>query len=174
MSDIREGHEKLKGKVLTITRIIIPILIVMFCIGIIILTLKETAARKTCGTNLPNLSKAMLIYTNHHDQLLTPKKWCDLLIEHNGIVPKHFRCKSADGGPCNYALNENIAELGTSAQPDIVVLFETRPGWNQVGGPEILTTENHKGKGCYVAFLDSHVEFIKAEDINQLKWKPDG
>lgn len=173
MSDIKEGHEKLNGKVSAIARTIIPLLIVMFCIGIVILTLKDTAARITYGKNLSCLSKAMLLYANNHSQFLTPEKWCDLLIEHSEIVPENFRCKAANEGPCNYALNENVAELGTSAQPDIVVLFETYPGWNQVGGPEILTTENHEGKGCYVAFLDSHVEFIKAEDISKLKWKPD-
>jgi hypothetical protein len=43
--------------------------------------------------------------------------------------------------------------------------------WNQVGGPELLTTENHKGEGCNVfLFNDMHVEFVKAERIAELKW----
>lgn len=42
--------------------------------------------------------------------------------------------------------------------------------WNQVGGPELLTTENHKGEGCNVLFNDLHVEFIKMERIGELKW----
>ena len=45
--------------------------------------------------------------------------------------------------------------------------------WNQVGGPEILTTDNHKGKGCWVSFNDSHVEFVKTEKLKDLKWKPE-
>jgi len=52
-------------------------------------------------------------------------------------------------------------------------MFETHPGWNQVGGPEILTTDNHQGDGCNVVFVDTHVEFVKARDIEYLKWKPD-
>lgn len=43
--------------------------------------------------------------------------------------------------------------------------------WNQVGGPEILTTENHDGKGCNVLFNDMHVNFVKTEELGRLKWK---
>ncbi len=48
--------------------------------------------------------------------------------------------------------------------------------WNQVGGPEILTADrNHYevGKGCYVAFIDTHVEYVKKKDLSQLKWTAD-
>ena len=43
--------------------------------------------------------------------------------------------------------------------------------WNQFGGPEILTTENHKGKGCNILFNDLHVEFVKKERLGELKWE---
>ena len=43
--------------------------------------------------------------------------------------------------------------------------------WNQVGGPEILTTENHKGKGCNVLFNNGRVEFVKPEQLGELKWE---
>ncbi len=43
--------------------------------------------------------------------------------------------------------------------------------WNQFGGPEILTFENHKGKGCNVLFNDGRVEFIKPEEVGKLKWE---
>ncbi|MHC4477206.1 MAG: hypothetical protein ACYTEL_16290 [Planctomycetota bacterium] len=45
--------------------------------------------------------------------------------------------------------------------------------WNQSGGPEILTTENHEGTGCNVAFVDAHVVFVKTDDLAKLKWKPE-
>jgi prepilin-type processing-associated H-X9-DG protein len=44
--------------------------------------------------------------------------------------------------------------------------------WNQVGGPETLTTENHQGRGCNILFADGHAEFVKTEDIPNLRWKP--
>lgn len=115
----------------------------------------------------------MMIYVNNFDGYPTPEKWCDLLIEKVDVTPKSFRCKGANEGPCNYAINKYITNIVATYDPNIVVLFETNPGWNQVGGPEILTTKNHKGKGCNVVFLDTHTDFIKAEDISKLKWKPD-
>jgi hypothetical protein len=42
--------------------------------------------------------------------------------------------------------------------------------WNQVGGSDMLTTENHEGKGCWVLFSDIHAEFVKAERLGELKW----
>ncbi|MHC4658365.1 MAG: hypothetical protein ACYS83_04205 [Planctomycetota bacterium] len=45
--------------------------------------------------------------------------------------------------------------------------------WNQVGGPELLTVENHKGEGCHVVFADLSVRFVETRDLGKLKWKPD-
>jgi len=53
---------------------------------------------------------------------------------------------------------------------DMVLLFETKGSWNQFGGPEILTLENHKGEVCCVLFNDGQVEFVRAERLGQLKW----
>ena len=43
--------------------------------------------------------------------------------------------------------------------------------WNQFGGPEILTTENHNGRGCFILFNDGRVEFVKPERLGELRWK---
>jgi len=53
---------------------------------------------------------------------------------------------------------------------DVVLLFESEPGWNQHGGPELLTTGNHQGKGCSVLFVDGSVNFVKAEEVSGLQW----
>ena len=71
-------------------------------------------------------------------------------------------------------MNKNIEKLDAGrTPPDMVLLFETHAGWNQSGGPEILTTDNHQGDGCNVLFVDSHVEFVRTKDLNDLKWKPE-
>ena len=86
------------------------------------------------------------------------------------VSKKEFTCPGAPQGPCNYAMNKNVEKLGMRAPPDMVVLFETHPGWNQSGGPEILSTENHNGDGCNVLFVDSHVQFVRTRDLKDLKW----
>jgi hypothetical protein len=48
-------------------------------------------------------------------------------------------------------------------------VYELR--WNQFGGPEILTTENHRGKGCNVLFNNGRVEFVKVKRLGELKWE---
>jgi hypothetical protein len=129
---------------------------------------------RSCMLNLRELGIEMHIYANDYDGMLpTPSKWCDLLIENRGVTKKQLKCPCAKGGPCNYAMNKNVDKLGLDAPPDMVLLFETYSGWNQVGDSEILTTANHKDKGCNVLFLDYHVEFVKKQDLQKLKWNPD-
>jgi hypothetical protein len=54
---------------------------------------------------------------------------------------------------------------------DVVLLFEAEGGWNQFGGPEILTTKNHKGKGCHVLFNNGSVKFVEPQEFEKLKWR---
>jgi len=176
---INKSAGQLKGQGLAIAGICIPAVsvpLIALLMGILMPALARTrqlAFRMTCATNLSGLGKAMLIYANDYDDMFpTPSEWCDLLIEYTEVTTKSFLCKGAPEGPCNYAMNENVAKLGISAPPDMVLLFETEPGWNQVGGPEMLTTDNHQGEGCNVLFVDGHVEFVKANQLHKLRWKP--
>jgi prepilin-type processing-associated H-X9-DG protein/prepilin-type N-terminal cleavage/methylation domain-containing protein len=68
----------------------------------------------------------------------------------------------------HFAINPN-AEPNSPA--NVVLLFSTKGGWNQSGGPELLTFDNHRGRGANVLFNDGHVEFVKPEDAGKLKWK---
>ena len=68
-------------------------------------------------------------------------------------------------------LNKNAEKLDLNS-PDMVLLFDTYPGWNQVGGSEILTTANHEGEGCNVLFMDGQIYFEKVPALQHLQWKP--
>lgn len=132
---------------------------------------RQVAFRMVCAQNLSALGKAMHIYANdYNDMFPTPSKWCDLLIEHNEVSKQTFRCPCIEEGPCSYAMNINIEKLGTNAPPGMVLLFETHPGWNQAGGFEILTTDNHKSEGCNILFVDGHVEFVRTAGLKNLRW----
>jgi prepilin-type processing-associated H-X9-DG protein len=67
-------------------------------------------------------------------------------------------------------MNKYVPEIKRDLPEDIVLLFETKGGWNQFGGPEILTFENHKGKGCNVLFNDGSVRFVKPQEVGELNW----
>lgn len=179
---IEKSGGQLKGKGLAIAGIAVPavaflfISVISMLMAILMPALARTrqlAQRVACGANMATLGKAMIIYCNDfNDKYPPPSQWCDLLIEHTAVCKEQFRCRGAKQGPCNYAMNAAIEKLGATAPPDIVLLFETRPGWNQAGGPEILSTENHR-EGCNVVFNDSHVQFVKTKDIQNLRWTPE-
>jgi hypothetical protein len=117
----------------------------------------------------------MYDYAGDYDgQYPTADKWCDLLMTTSSVADtKQFICRGSDAkiGESSYALNKNIAGKKASEIPeDIVLLFEAEKGWNQVGGPELLTLENHDGEGCNVLFGGLHVTFVKKERIADLNW----
>jgi hypothetical protein len=119
--------------------------------------------------NLRQLGLAVLSYANDHGGQFPPaKRWCDVLVERS-VDKKHFRCPGAKAGPCNYAMNPHADPCDAG---DVVLLFDSRPGWNQHGGAELLTTENHRRAqpACTVFFVDGHSEYIKADRLDDLKW----
>jgi len=69
----------------------------------------------------------------------------------------------------NYAMNPNCQP---DSPADMVLLFETKDGWNQHGGPELFTYDNHDPKGGCVLLNDGTVKFIRTkEELQQLRWK---
>jgi len=72
-------------------------------------------------------------------------------------------------------MNENIPADANDLPGDLVLLFESAPGWNQVGGVDDVVTDRHgeNNPGANIAFADGHVEFIKSEDIPNLRWTVD-
>ena len=130
---------------------------------------RELARRAVCGGNLKDLGTAMHRYANDNNQNYPPvNKWCDFLIQSGYISEKEFKCIGDKNGPCSYAINPNTEP---NSPNDVVLLFETTGGWNQVGGPEILSTENHLREGCWILFNDGHAKFVKTEYLEELKWK---
>ena len=178
---IQKSGGQLKGNGFAIAGIAVPAVSAVFLVPMMLAILmpalarsRQIASRMICGNNLSELGKMMLLYAGDYDEKFpTPSKWCDILNDYAEINPKTFRCKGAPEGPCNYAININIEKLNKSSPPDMVLMFETHPGWNQAGGPEILTTDYHENEGCNILFADLHVEFVRVNRLEHLRWKPD-
>jgi hypothetical protein len=70
---------------------------------------------------------------------------------------------------CHYAINPNCEPNSPS---DMVLLLETQAGWNQHGGPELFTFDNHDPKGGCVLLNDGTVKFIRTEEeLRKLRWE---
>jgi prepilin-type processing-associated H-X9-DG protein len=169
----RRKQRNIIDKALAIFSIVVPAIMIIFVFLLPRLTVDhEPAPRIVCGTNLKGLGVCIMrIYFQEYKKYPTPDKWCELLIELDFTTKKQFLCIDArrrgDRGPCHYAINPNA---NPASDPNVVLVFETKGGWNQYGGPELLNFENHKGKGCNVLFNDGSVRFIIPKDVNGLNW----
>jgi len=169
---IEKSAGQLKGKGLAIAGIALPIASLFILLPLALMPAlgkaNEQAKRVVCAANLRHIGVTMQMYADDYDgQYPVADRWCDLLEAYYPSNEKIFVCPAVGDGRCHYAINPNAEP---NSPPDMVLLFETSGGWNQAGGPEILTTENHQGKGCNILFNDSHVQFVKTKDLDDLKW----
>ena len=165
------------GRVNTISPLRILITVLIFFVVLFIYLApgpipRERSVQIVCSVHLKSMAVSFNLYAEDFDDRLPGvESWCDVLGKY--MLPEHLICpgSNAKEGQSSYAMNEyldgkKLAEL----PPDLVLLFECKPDWNKAGGPEILTMENHEGEGCNVLFADGHVEFIRPEEISELKW----
>jgi hypothetical protein len=100
-------------------------------------------------------------------------EWCDAMVWGSNASSKWYKkyhvCPGAEEGENHYAMNPNCKP---DSPPDMVLLFETKAGWNQHGGPKLFTFDNHEPKGGCVLLNDGTVKFIRTqEELQQLRWK---
>ncbi len=71
---------------------------------------------------------------------------------------------------CHFAFNPNAKP---NSPGDVVLLFSTKGGWNQFGGPETFSSDNYKeiGRiGGYVLFNNGDIKFVKPDEVLKLNW----
>ena len=162
---IKIRNEKIFTKTVAILAIILSIYTLR---DIFIKNMFYIPKETVCGAHLSSLGKSLMVYANENkDRYPTADKWCDLLIEHADAPPKMFNCPNDKKGPSSFALNPNAEP---NSPGDVVLLFESQSGWNQYGGKELLSPDNHKGNGANILFNDGHAEFIYKEDFGKLNW----
>ncbi len=129
--------------------------------------------REECGHNLRDLHKEFRRYFRDNDQYPACEAWCQAVLEslkwdtRLDEFMSPFLCPGVHAS--HYAMNQNCT---AESPPDVVLLFESSVGWNQHGGPELFTVENHDPKGGYVLFNDGRTKFIRTQDeLEQLQWK---
>jgi len=123
--------------------------------------------RVKCGNQISLLRVAIERHMARTNQAVRPARWSDAIVHRE--PPEAFQCPSAGPGRCHYAMNPNC---GVDSAPDVVLLFEAEAGWNQHGGPELFTFDNHDPKGGCVLLNDGTVKFIRTEEeLHTLRWE---
>jgi hypothetical protein len=125
---------------------------------------------------LISIREGFYAYTNdYEDKLPTGQKWCDLLVDEGALSKDYFRCPGDSTGPCSYAMNAAAYRYETwgKVPRDMVLVFESEPGWNRIGGRADLTTRYHRGRGCMVLFADDTVGFVPTDELSRLRWDCD-
>jgi len=133
--------------------------------------------RSQCGSNMQRVYASGPLYSKKVTFYPQPTGWCDTIMRertNTSYVGEEemrgwFKCPAAGEGECHYAINP-LCE--PNSPPDMVLLFETKAGWNQHGGPELFTFEHHELRGGCVMLNDGTVKFIRTkEELQQLRWK---
>jgi hypothetical protein len=131
--------------------------------------------RVQCANNLDDLYGRLRYYVRDKAAYPVSSEWSDEIVrQYQGwitgpFIAAPFRCPSAGVGKCHYAANPNCRP---DSPGDTVLLFETKGGWNQRGGPELFTFDNHDPKGGCVLLNDGTVRFIRTkEELHALRWK---
>jgi len=138
--------------------------------------------RGRCAHNLATLGLRLVEVSKKQEAYPRPSEWCDAIVaearawkhdegyDPEGDIMYPFMCPGAGAGKCHYAMNPDCRR---DSPRDTVLLFETKTGWNQYGGPELFTFDNHHDPaGGHVRLNDGTVQFIRSEDeLKQLRWR---
>jgi len=148
--------------------------------------IRSLDARVQCGTNLHDMWYRLRLYhrvraassLRSTAEMLEvyprPEDWCrDISFTYSHLseqaLMRAYQCPSASKGKCHYAMNPNCKY---ESPADMVLLFETKAGWNKHGGPKTFTFDNHDPRGGLVLLNDGTVKFIRTEEeLQQLRWK---
>jgi hypothetical protein len=137
------------------------------------LQIRCLSLRLACGHNIRQVY--YLLQRVNKKAYPSAKEWCDVMVraardrQTREEIMHFLVCPSVHGGKCHYAMNPNCR---VDSAPDVVLLFETKAGWNQHGGPELFTFDNHDPKGGCVLLNGDTVKFIRTEEeLKQLRWE---
>ncbi|MHC4386389.1 MAG: type II secretion system protein [Planctomycetota bacterium] len=130
--------EKKRKQGFTLIELLVVIAIIALILSFVLPTLNTGhphPPQRLCRIHLRQLDIGLLLYHEENEVWIDKKSWCDLLEPYLGDGYRDvFLCPEDKTGPCSYAMNENIPAGANELPGDMVLLFESAPGWNQTGG----------------------------------------
>jgi len=136
---------------------------------------QEQAKQATCLSNVKQISLAILMYADDYDGRYPLRaNWADAVLPYNKNQ-EMFQCPKLPIGEGGYAFNKAMAGAmkdGSSSDAAFrVVVFESRPGKNVVGGQADMEAR-HMG-GLTVGYGDGHCNWRRPEmlrESDEVKW----
>jgi len=170
---IRHKKQKRISYVIALCAILLASLPFLWTIFLISRSLRAKKQKIACCSNIRKICVALYNYSNdYNDKLPTADAWCDLLVDYLERPDEVFKCPLSEQGSCTYALNRNIINSNYSSIPsNIILLFEAKPGWNQVGTAELWSNTTHYNYNT-IGFSDGRVECVYKKSLDTLRWEP--
>ena len=176
LAKIKSSTGALAGRRLALLGIIVPIVVaVAFVRSKAPPEEPQVSPVTECMEGIRQLGIGLLTYAQANEgKLPAAQKWCDVLVEQMNADEALFTCPVAEGGRCSYSLNKYAVEAGADLPENMVLLFESGPGWNQAGGSELFVAshETRRGSAGSVVLSNGEARFVFEENIDELNWKP--
>ncbi|HUV04949.1 MAG TPA: DUF4190 domain-containing protein [Armatimonadota bacterium] len=136
---------------------------------------RGNAQKALCMTNVKQLCMAMQQYaTDYGGKYPTAENWNDTLQSYVKN-PNVLICPAEKSGKPAYAMNAQLSGFPKSDVKLIsstVMIFESAPGKDQAGGPDILPSPpRHLGEHV-VGFADGHAQADHAWRVRNMNWDP--
>ncbi len=178
---IKKDKARLGGEGLAITGIVLSgIMVLLIPIFAAILfpvfsKARYKAVQATCMSNLKQSSLAMMQYVQDYDE-----KYPSAANWNQGLEPYMkssvvLRCPSAHNDLPSYALNKSLASValkGVRSPSETVGIYDSIPGVNLSGGPELLPVPGRHDDGNNIGFADGHVKWYRDGSYGMLAWQP--
>ena len=137
---------------------------------------KAKAQSITCMNNARQITLGVMIHASSNTNLCPDATtWCDTILPEVGNQ-QIFLCKEGnENDRSHFAFNAKLSgvDLDQIKNPaTTVMIFETRGGWNQSGGPELLLTNPRHNHKIVVGFADGHAEMVSDTQLARLNWQP--
>jgi len=180
---IRLGRGRITGgRAARIGLLLVPAQIMLWIFLQVIFRPPEyTATSTTCFNNLKQLGTAFNMYEAAHGDRLPPTAgWNDAVLRY-ARNKRIMVCPETFEDIPSYAMNRRLNGIAESEVADpshCVMLFESAPGRNQSGGPELLprparhTSWDGREPMYFVLFFDGHAKRVAESEIKYLIWDP--
>lgn len=135
---------------------------------------REKGRQRSCLSHVKELSTGLMQYAQDYNEKYPPaSNWNESL---KTYVPDEyaFRCGSVKRAPAAYAMNKELSSAplsGLRSPSETPGIYESIPGVNKYGGPELLPVPGRHVEGNNIGFADGHAKWVKDASIGSLRWQ---